>query len=80
MPEIGLMGGSFNPIHRGHIALARAALNSGKVERVLFLPTGNPPHKREGLAINSTVCAWWSWPWRMRRGWRSAAMRSTAAA
>ena len=50
MPEIGLMGGSFNHIHCGHVALARAALNSGKVERVLFLPTGNPPHKREGLA------------------------------
>ena len=50
MPEIGLMGGSFNPLHRGHIALARAALESGKVERVLFLPTGNPPHKKEGLA------------------------------
>ena len=46
MPEIGLMGGSFNPIHRGHVALARAALDSGKVERVLFLPTGNPPHKK----------------------------------
>ena len=50
MPEIGLMGGSFNPIHRGHIALAHAALESGKVERVLFLPTGNPPQKKEGLA------------------------------
>ena len=50
MPEIGLMGGSFNPVHCGHIALARAALESGKVERVLFLPTGNPPHKKEGLA------------------------------
>ena len=50
MPEIGLMGGSFNPIHCGHVALARAALESGKVERVLFLPTGNPPHKKEGLA------------------------------
>ena len=50
MPEIGVMGGSVNPIHRGHVALARAALNSGKVERVLFLPTGNPPHKKEGLA------------------------------
>lgn len=50
MPEIGLMGGSFNPIHCGHVALARAALESGRVERVLFLPTGNPPHKREGLA------------------------------
>ena len=50
MPEIGLMGGSFNPIHSGHVALARAALESGRVERVLFLPTGNPPHKKEGLA------------------------------
>ena len=49
MPEIGLMGGSFNPIHCGHVALARAALESGRVERVLFLPTGNPPHKKEGL-------------------------------
>lgn len=44
------MGGSFNPIHCGHVALARAALESGRVERVLFLPTGNPPHKKEGLA------------------------------
>ena len=50
MPEIGLMGGSFNPIHCGPVALARAALESGRVERVLFLPTGNPPHKKEGLA------------------------------
>ena len=50
MPEIGLMGGSFNPVHCGHVALARAALESGRVERVLFLPTGNPPHKKEGLA------------------------------
>ncbi len=50
MPEIGLMGGSFNPIHCGHVALARAALESGRVERGLFLPTGNPPHKKEGLA------------------------------
>ena len=50
MPEFGLMGGSFNPIHCGHVALARAALESGRVERVLFLPTGNPPHKKEGLA------------------------------
>ena len=32
------------------VALARAALESGRVERVLFLPTGNPPHKKEGLA------------------------------
>ena len=50
MRQIGLMGGSFNPIHCGHLNIARAALMSGAVEQVLFLPSGNPPHKREGLA------------------------------
>lgn len=49
MQRIGLMGGSFNPIHCGHLNLARAALESGCVSRVLFLPTGNPPHKHAGL-------------------------------
>lgn len=49
MRQIGLMGGSFNPIHCGHLNMARAALESGAVEQVLFLPSGNPPHKRAGL-------------------------------
>lgn len=49
MQRIGLMGGSFNPIHCGHINLARAALSSGLVDRVLLMPSGNPPHKRAGL-------------------------------
>ena len=43
------MGGSFNPIHLGHLNMGRAALESGVVEKVLFLPSGNPPHKRAGL-------------------------------
>lgn len=47
--HIGLMGGSFNPIHLGHLNMGRAALESGVVEKVLFLPSGNPPHKRAGL-------------------------------
>jgi len=47
--HIGLMGGSFNPIHCGHLNMARAALETGVVEHVLFLPSGNPPHKRAGL-------------------------------
>ena len=50
MHRIGLMGGSFNPIHLAHVALARAALSGGYVDEVFVLPTGNPPHKREGLA------------------------------
>lgn len=49
MRQIGLMGGSFNPIHLGHLNMGRAALESGVVEKVLFLPSGNPPHKRAGL-------------------------------
>ena len=50
MERVGLLGGSFNPIHYGHLHLARAALDSGCVDRVLFLPSGNPPHKHDGLA------------------------------
>ena len=49
MRHIGLMGGSFNPIHCGHLNMGRAALECGAVEQVLFLPSGNPPHKRAGL-------------------------------
>lgn len=48
--RIGIMGGSFNPIHERHLALAACALAHCELDRVLFIPTGNPPHKREGLA------------------------------
>ena len=52
MPKehIGIMGGSFNPIHERHIEMALSAKNELKLDRILFLPTGNPPHKHEGLA------------------------------
>jgi nicotinate-nucleotide adenylyltransferase len=50
-PErIGLMGGSFNPIHLMHVAVAKKAMKEAALDKVLFLPTGSPPHKREGLA------------------------------
>ncbi|MDD3411382.1 MAG: nicotinate-nucleotide adenylyltransferase [Eubacteriales bacterium] len=47
--RIGLMGGSFNPIHERHLEIAMCALTAAKLNRVVFLPTGNPPHKHEGL-------------------------------
>ena len=47
--RIGIMGGSFNPIHERHLAIASCALNEAKLDRILFLPTGNPPHKHEVL-------------------------------
>ena len=44
--RIGILGGTFDPIHKGHIAMARAALKSAKLDRVLVVPSGNPPHKK----------------------------------
>ncbi|MBE0601836.1 MAG: nicotinate (nicotinamide) nucleotide adenylyltransferase [Firmicutes bacterium] len=44
------MGGSFNPIHRRHLQIAERALAELKLDRVLFIPNGNPPHKGAELA------------------------------
>jgi nicotinate-nucleotide adenylyltransferase len=45
--NIGLFGGSFDPIHRGHLALAQAATNSYSLKQVLFVPANIPPHKQK---------------------------------
>lgn len=52
MKRIGIMGGTFNPIHMGHINIALAAYKQYELDKVLFIPSGNPPHKR-GLKIAS---------------------------
>jgi nicotinate-nucleotide adenylyltransferase len=44
--NIGLFGGTFDPVHRGHIALAQAALEQYKLHRVHFVPANIPPHKQ----------------------------------
>jgi nicotinate-nucleotide adenylyltransferase len=44
--NIGLFGGTFDPIHRGHMALARAAREHYKLNRILFVPANVPPHKQ----------------------------------
>ncbi|HET9409157.1 MAG TPA: nicotinate-nucleotide adenylyltransferase [Candidatus Sulfotelmatobacter sp.] len=44
--NIGLFGGTFDPIHRGHLALARAALDSCRLNRIYFVPAHVPPHKQ----------------------------------
>lgn len=45
MKKVGILGGTFNPIHNGHIQLAKKALEEFSLEYVLFVPTGLPPHK-----------------------------------
>jgi nicotinate-nucleotide adenylyltransferase len=45
--NIGLFGGTFDPVHRGHVALARAAMEKCKLHRIYFVPANVPPHKQQ---------------------------------
>jgi nicotinate-nucleotide adenylyltransferase len=40
-----IFGGTFNPIHSAHLEMAREAADTFALDRVLFIPAGNPPHK-----------------------------------
>lgn len=42
---IGILGGTFNPIHNGHIAMADSAWKQAKLDEIWFMPSKNPPHK-----------------------------------
>jgi nicotinate-nucleotide adenylyltransferase len=44
--NIGLFGGTFDPVHRGHLALASAARERYKLGKILFVPANIPPHKQ----------------------------------
>ena len=48
------MGGTFDPIHMGHLILGEKAYEQFRLEKVLFMPSGNPPHKknRQGRATD----------------------------
>lgn len=43
--RIGIMGGTFNPIHYGHLVTAQEAIDQFSLDKVIFIPTGEPPHK-----------------------------------
>jgi nicotinate-nucleotide adenylyltransferase len=44
--NIALFGGTFDPIHAGHLRAAKVAARKFRLGRILFIPSGNPPHKR----------------------------------
>src|SRR5262245_37914490 len=46
MRRVGLFGGTFDPPHLGHLVVAQWALDRLKLDRVVFMPSGTPPHKR----------------------------------
>ena len=47
-PKIALFGGTFDPIHKGHLHVAESALNELGLDKLIFIPAGNPPHKMSG--------------------------------
>jgi len=62
--RIGLFGGSFDPVHLGHLHVARAAQEAFGLDRVIFVPAARPPHKpgrvlasgADRLALLELVC------------------------
>ena len=45
MRKIGLMGGTFNPVHNAHLEIAKSAKKQYNLDEVIFMTSGNPPHK-----------------------------------
>lgn len=48
--RLGILGGSFDPVHVGHVLLARAMTEQLPLDRVLFVPAADPPHKQDLIA------------------------------
>lgn len=49
-PVIGVLGGTFDPVHRGHVQLAQAAIRALPIDQVRCVPAGNPPHRDQPCA------------------------------
>ncbi len=44
--KIGIFGGTFDPVHMAHLHMAQCALDQAKLDKVIFVPNGTPPHKK----------------------------------
>lgn len=54
--KIGIMGGTFDPVHYGHLLIAQTAADEFGLDQVLFIPTGKPPHKDSGVTDSDLRC------------------------
>jgi nicotinate-nucleotide adenylyltransferase len=48
--RLGLLGGTFDPFHNGHLAAAEAAIGCARLDRVVFIPAAQPPHRPPAVA------------------------------
>jgi nicotinate-nucleotide adenylyltransferase len=53
--RLGLLGGSFNPIHNCHLTIAHHVHNRLQLSRILFIPTGDPPHKGDSSLAPANI-------------------------
>ena len=52
--RIGIMGGTFDPIHNGHLMLGEYAYQQFHLDEVWYMPNGNPPHNTDSHNLYST--------------------------
>lgn len=45
IPRLGVLGGTFNPVHMGHLIMAQDAIEHFELSKVIFMPCAHPPHK-----------------------------------
>lgn len=52
--KIGILGGTFNPVHKGHLHIAGLALKKLTLDKVIFIPTFIPPHKTVNASVGAS--------------------------
>lgn len=52
MKRIGILGGTFDPPHLGHLIISNEVLNAFQLDEIWFMPNQEPPHKKQSHAIN----------------------------
>ena len=50
--KVGLFGGTFDPVHTGHLIIAETVLEQANLEAVIFIPSARPPHKHHELMFD----------------------------